>query len=76
MAFVDGIVAAVPAEMLTPTALPAHVDELLRALSGTASTSVLLLSSAAGAAVLFAASVAAARMVRRAGQAGRQLTQA
>ena len=72
----DGIVAAVRADMISASAtLPAPVDELLRALSGMASTSVLLLSAAAGAALLLAASVAAARIVRCAGQAGQQLTQ-
>jgi hypothetical protein len=76
MAYVDGIVAAVPADMILAVAtLPAYVSELLRASSGTASTSVLLVSAAAGAAVVFAASVGLARIVRRAGQSRQQVTQ-
>jgi hypothetical protein len=71
MAYVDGIVAAVPADVISAAAtLPVHVEELLRASSGAGSTSVLLLSAAAGA-VVFAA-VALARIVRRAGQARQQ----
>jgi uncharacterized protein YbaA (DUF1428 family) len=76
MAYVDGIVAAVPADMISAAAtVPEHLNELLRASSGAASTGALLLSAAAGAAVLLAASAAAARIVRRAGQARQQVTQ-
>jgi hypothetical protein len=76
MAYVDGIAAAVPADMISATAtLPAYVSELLRASSGASSTSVLLLSTAAGAAGVFAAGVGLARIVRRAGQARQQVRQ-
>jgi hypothetical protein len=76
MAYVDGIAAAVPADMISATAtLPAYVSELLRASSGASSTSVLLLSAAAGAAGVFAAGVGWARIVRRAGQARQQVRQ-
>ncbi len=72
MAYVDGIVAAVPADTISAAAaLPAYVNELLRASSG-ASTSVLLLSTAAGAAVVF---VGLARIARRAGQARQRVMQ-
>jgi len=74
MAYVDGIVATVPAEVISAAAtLPVHVSELLRASSGASSTSVLLLSAAAGAAGVFAAGVGLARTVRRAGQARQQV---
>ena len=59
MAYVDGIVATVPAEVISAAAtLPVYVSELLRASSGASSTSVLLLSAAAGAAGVFAAGAA------------------
>ena len=73
MAYLDGIVFAVPADILSVAAtLPTHLNELLRTSSGTASANVPLLSAAASAVVLLAASVAVARIVRRAGHARQQ----
>ena len=75
MAYVDGIVATVPAEVISAAAtLPVYVSELLRASSGASWTSMLL-SAAAGAAGVFAAGVGLARIVRRAGQARQRVMQ-